>query len=96
MRCSTLSPKIHRKSMLPPRCSQPPCMNMLVNSVSQIGIGPGLLRDLDRLAVDRDRLGLGQVVAGGDLVRHGAVAVGELGALAAGAGALEQEEDERR
>ena len=27
--------------MLPARCSQPPCMNMLVRSVSQIGLGPG-------------------------------------------------------
>ena len=27
--------------MLPPMWSQPPCMNMLVRSVSQIGTGPG-------------------------------------------------------
>ncbi len=27
--------------MLPPMCSQPPCMNIEVRRVSQMGIGPG-------------------------------------------------------
>ena len=31
---STLFPKIQRKSMLPPRCTRPPCRNMLVRTVS--------------------------------------------------------------
>ena len=31
--CSMLSPNIHRKSMLPPRCIRPPCRNVEVISV---------------------------------------------------------------
>ena len=33
MESSTLLPKIHRNSMLPPRCRMLPCMNMLVKAV---------------------------------------------------------------
>jgi len=33
---STLLPKTHRNSMLPPRCSSPPCMNMAVKTVSHV------------------------------------------------------------
>ena len=34
MLSSTLSPKIHRYSMLPSRCMKPPCMNIEVNTVT--------------------------------------------------------------
>src|SRR5215203_4919667 len=34
-----LSPKIHRNSMLPPRCPQPPCRNIEVSRVVQNGNG---------------------------------------------------------
>ena len=77
MRCSTLSPKIHRKSMLPARCSHPPCMNMLVSSVSQIGVGPGSC-GIWTVVSPTVISGLHQVDPVGDLVRHGAVAVGEV------------------
>ena len=33
---STLLPKIHRNSMLPPRCSRLPCMNIDVKAVSHV------------------------------------------------------------
>src|SRR6476659_7697629 len=38
-RSSTLSPKIQRYSMLPPRCTQPPCMNIDVKSVGKSAEG---------------------------------------------------------
>ena len=46
MESSTLLPKIHRNSMLPPRWSRLPCMNMLVNAVTIVGGRPhrGALR----------------------------------------------------
>jgi hypothetical protein len=37
MASSTLSPKTHRNSMLPRRCSREPCRNTLVRSVSTGG-----------------------------------------------------------
>ena len=41
MESSTLLPKIHRKIMLPPMWMIEACMNMPVNTVSQVGIAPG-------------------------------------------------------
>ena len=39
--------------MLPPRCSSPPCMNIAVNSVSQVGaVGAGQPWRADLLARD--------------------------------------------
>ena len=55
---------------------------------------PRLLGHLDGLAIDRDRLWLGQIHAGRDLEGDRAVAVRELGALGAGPGALQEQEDE--
>jgi hypothetical protein len=34
---SMLLPKIHRNSMLPPRCRIEPCMNIDVSTVSHVG-----------------------------------------------------------
>jgi hypothetical protein len=38
MASSTLLPKIHRYSMLPIRCIQPPCRNIEVTTESSAGI----------------------------------------------------------
>ena len=40
MASSTLLPKIHRKSMLPPRCSRPAWVNMPVKTVAHVGMSP--------------------------------------------------------
>jgi hypothetical protein len=37
MESSTLLPKIHRNSMLPPRCSRPACVNIEVKIVRPVG-----------------------------------------------------------
>ena len=34
---STLLPKIHRNSMLPPMCRMPPCMNIELKTVAHVG-----------------------------------------------------------
>ena len=78
--------------MLPPMWSHPPCMNMLVSSVSQMGTGPGSCGMLPGLPIDGDLGRLGQIRPCGDLVRNRAVAIGEpIPALPA---ALEEQEDD--
>ena len=37
MASSMLLPKTHRKSMLPPMCSRPPCMNIDDRAVNHVG-----------------------------------------------------------
>jgi hypothetical protein len=43
MESSTLLPKIHRKSMLPPRCSRPAWLNIEVNTVAHVEMSVGTL-----------------------------------------------------
>ena len=71
--------------MLPPRCSQPPCMNML-ESKRQVDRG-GAWFECERAA--RHGHGARDVLAGGDLARHSGPGVRE-GVV----GQLQQDEDD--
>ena len=79
--------------MLPARCSQPPCMNMLVNSVSQIGVGPGSCGTSTVSPPTVIGSGIGQVDPVHDLERDRTEAGRELRSRLRAAGSLEQEED---
>ena len=70
MQSSMLLPKIHRNSMLPPRCSSPPCMNIELNGVihdagwpsSWPPAGHGAAGEVASLAGVRDLVGDRRVV----------------------------------
>ena len=74
--------------------ASPPCMNMLENSVSQIGFGPGSCGTSRVWPSIVTGCGVDQVDAIDDLVRDGAEAVCEVGTVLARSGSLEQEKDE--
>ena len=61
---STLLPKIHRNSMLPPRWSRLPCMNIDVKAVSHVAGCGSAVPGHARLALARDPAALHQPRSG--------------------------------